>query len=69
MFRSGGGCPCSVFRGSRGQLRVHPAYRDRPGKQAKAERRDQQLREPVIRLKIRVQDKMTGPHDLPPIEP
>ena len=35
-------------------------YRDRPGKQAKAERRDQQLREPVIRLKIRVQDKMTG---------
>ena len=44
-------------------------YRDRPGKQAKAERRDQQLREPVIRLKIRVQDKMTGAHDLPPIEP
>jgi hypothetical protein len=44
-------------------------YRDRPGKQAKAERRDQQLREPVIRLKIRLQDKMTGRHDLPPIEP
>ncbi len=44
-------------------------YRDRPGKQAKAERRDQRLREPVIRLKIRVQDKMTGAHDLPPIEP
>ena len=44
-------------------------YRDRPGKQAKARRRDEQLREPVIRLKIRVQDKMTGAHDLPPVEP
>jgi hypothetical protein len=44
-------------------------YRDRPGKQAKAERRDERLREPVIRLKIRVQDKMTGAHDLPPVEP
>src|ERR1700733_4633224 len=44
-------------------------YRDRPGKQAKAQRRDEQLREPVIRLKIRVQDKVTGAHDLPPIEP
>jgi hypothetical protein len=44
-------------------------YRERPGKQAKAERRDQHLREPVIRLKSRVQDKMTGSHDLPPIEP
>jgi hypothetical protein len=40
-------------------------YRDRPGKQARAERRDQHLREPVIRLKIRVQDKLTGAHDLP----
>jgi hypothetical protein len=44
-------------------------YPDRPGKQEKAERREQQLREPVIRLKIRVQDKLTGPHDLPPVEP
>jgi hypothetical protein len=44
-------------------------YRDRPGKQAKAERRDELLREPVIRLKIRVQDKVTGAHDLPPVEP
>ena len=44
-------------------------YRDGSGKQAKAERRDQQLREPVIRLKIRLQDKMTGRHDLPPIQP
>jgi hypothetical protein len=44
-------------------------YRDRPGKQAKAERREQHLREPVIRFKIRVQDKLTGSHDLPPIEP
>ena len=44
-------------------------YRGRPGKQAKAERREQHLREPVIRLKIRVQDKMTGSHDLPPAEP
>ncbi len=42
-------------------------YRDRPGKQARAERRDQHLREPVIRLKIRVQDKLTGAHDLPTI--
>jgi len=43
-------------------------YRDRPGKQARAERRDQHLREPVIRLKIRVQDKLTGAHDLPTID-
>ena len=42
-------------------------YRDRPGKQARAERREQHLRAPVIRLKMRVQDKLTGPHDLPPI--
>jgi hypothetical protein len=32
-----------------------------------AERRDQHLREPVIRLKIRMQDKLTGAHDLPTI--
>jgi hypothetical protein len=44
-------------------------YWDRPGTQARAERRDQHLREPVIRLKIRVQDKMTGTHGLPPIKP
>jgi len=42
-------------------------YRGRPAKQARAERRDQHLREPVIRLKIRVQDKLTGAHDLPTI--
>jgi hypothetical protein len=44
-------------------------YRHRPGKQAKAAGREQHLRAPVIRLKIRVQDKLTGPHDLPPIGP
>jgi hypothetical protein len=44
-------------------------YRHRPGKQARAERREQHLRAPVIRLKSRVQDKLTGPHDLPPIGP
>jgi hypothetical protein len=44
-------------------------YRDRPGKRAKADRREQHLREPVIRVKIWVQDKITGPHDLPPLPP
>jgi hypothetical protein len=44
-------------------------YRDRPAKRAKADRREQHLREPVIRVKIWVQDKLTGPHDLPPIPP
>ena len=42
-------------------------YRGRPAKQARAERRDLRLREPVIRFKIRVQDKLTGAHDLPTI--
>ncbi len=42
-------------------------YRNRPGKLAKADRREQHLRQPVIRVKIWVQDKLTGPHDLPPV--
>jgi hypothetical protein len=40
-------------------------YRNRPGKLAKADRREQHLRQPVIRVKIWVQDKLTGPHDQP----
>jgi hypothetical protein len=40
-------------------------YRDRPAKLAKAERRERHLRQPVIRAKIWVQDKLTGPHDQP----
>lgn len=42
-------------------------YRDRPAKLAKANRREQHLRQPVIRVKIWVQDKLTGPHDLPAV--
>jgi hypothetical protein len=40
-------------------------YRNRPGKLARTERREQHLRQPVIRVKIWVQDKLTGPHDQP----
>ncbi len=40
-------------------------YRGRPAKLARADRREQHLRQPVIRAKIWVQDKLTGPHDLP----
>jgi len=40
-------------------------YRNRPGKLAKADRREQHLRQPVIRVKIWIQDKLTGPHDQP----
>jgi hypothetical protein len=36
-------------------------YRERPGKLARASRRDQRLRVPVIRAKIRIQDLLTGP--------
>jgi hypothetical protein len=42
-------------------------YRDRPGKLARADRREQHLRQPVIRVKIWIQDKLTGPHDQPAI--
>jgi hypothetical protein len=45
---------------------AHWRYRNRPAKRAKAERRERHLRQPVIRVKIWVQDKLTGPHDLPP---
>jgi hypothetical protein len=37
-------------------------YRNRPGKLAKADRREQYLRRPVINLKIRVQDLLAGQH-------
>jgi len=40
-------------------------YRDRPGKLARASRREERLRLPVINAKIRVQDLLTGPHDQP----
>lgn len=40
-------------------------YRERPGKLARASHREQHLRGPVIRAKIRVQDLLTGPHDQP----
>jgi hypothetical protein len=36
-------------------------YQGRPGKLARASRRDQRLRVPVIRAKIRLQDLLTGP--------
>jgi hypothetical protein len=44
-------------------------YRDRPGKLARADRREQRLRQPVIRAKMRIQDLLTGPHDLPAMSP
>jgi hypothetical protein len=40
-------------------------WRYKPGKLAKADRREQRLRTPVIRVKIRIQDLLTGSHDQP----
>jgi hypothetical protein len=40
-------------------------YRNRPGKLARASRREERLRLPVINAKIRVQDLLTGRHDQP----
>ncbi|HEX5190622.1 MAG TPA: hypothetical protein VFW16_13830 [Streptosporangiaceae bacterium] len=37
-------------------------YRNRPGKLATASRREERLRQPVIRFKDRVQDMLTGSH-------
>jgi hypothetical protein len=42
-------------------------YRDRPGKLAKADRREQHLRRPVINAKIRIQDLLAGQHVPPAI--
>jgi hypothetical protein len=42
-------------------------YRGRPGKLARSDRREQHLRQPVIRAKIRIQDLLTGRHDQPAI--
>jgi hypothetical protein len=42
-------------------------YRGRPGKLAKARRREQRLRLPVVRAKIRIVDLLTGSHDQPPL--
>jgi hypothetical protein len=42
-------------------------YRERPGKLARAGRREQRLRLPVMRAKIRIQDLLTGRHDQPPV--
>jgi hypothetical protein len=40
-------------------------YRNRPGKLATASRREERLRQPVIRFKDRVQDLLTGSHGQP----
>ena len=40
-------------------------YQKRPGKLAKAARREQRLREPVIHAKIRIQDLLAGRPDQP----
>jgi hypothetical protein len=40
-------------------------YRNRPGKLATAGRREERLRQPVIRMKDRLQDLLTGSHDQP----
>jgi hypothetical protein len=42
-------------------------YRKRPGKLAKAQRREQRLRLPVMKAKIRIVDLLTGSHDQPAI--
>jgi hypothetical protein len=42
-------------------------YRGRPGKLAKAQRREQRLRLPVIRAKIRLVDLLLGSHDQVPL--
>jgi hypothetical protein len=42
-------------------------YQGRPGKLARSDRREQHLRQPVIRAKIRIQDVLTGRHDQPAI--
>jgi hypothetical protein len=42
-------------------------YRQRPGKLARARRREQRLRQPMIRAKNRVQDLLTGIQDQPAI--
>lgn len=42
-------------------------YRKRPAKLARAQRREQRLRLPVMRVKIRLVDLLTGSHDQPPI--
>jgi hypothetical protein len=42
-------------------------YQGRPGKLARSDRREQHLRQPVIRAKIRIQDLLTGRHDQPAI--
>jgi len=40
-------------------------YRNQPVKLARATRREQRLREPVIRGKDRIEDLLTGPHGKP----
>lgn len=40
-------------------------YRDRPRKLARARRREERWRAPVIRAKVRVQELVSGRHDLP----
>ena len=37
-------------------------YRNRPGKLARADRREQRLRQPVVRVKIRIEDMLAGGH-------
>lgn len=40
-------------------------YQRRPRKLARAERREQRVREPVIRVKVRIEDLLSGLHDRP----
>ncbi len=42
-------------------------YRERPGKLARADRRERRLRRPVINAKIRIQDLLAGDHTQPAI--
>jgi hypothetical protein len=44
-------------------------YQRRPRKLARAERREQRVREPVIRVKVRIEDLLSGLHDRPESRP
>ena len=44
-------------------------YKSRPARLAQARRRDQRLRQPVIRAKNRIQDLIAGLQDQPAVEP
>jgi hypothetical protein len=40
-------------------------YQQRPRKLARAERRERRVREPVVRVRVRIEDLLSGLHDRP----